>query len=176
MKNQSIHTIQIGSIKKQQGAVLIVGIVMVLILSILVIAGVNSTVLQQKMTSNLRDKELAFQSAETTLKIGEDYLLTSTETELANIFDGTNGLYTFNKNRALKEESDWENISARESETLFQIKEKPEHIIEELPHIEVAGDSLASPKIITGAYYRVTSKSKGGTDASLVVLQSMYKK
>lgn len=164
------------STKRQDGAVLIVGLVMVLVLSILVGAGVRSTILQQKMATNLRDKELAFQSAESALKDGENYLASSTETDLANIFDDTKGLYTFDKNRTLADESDWSNLNVRDSKRLFQVKEKPVHIIEELPHIEAPGNSLASPKIITGAYYRITSKSKGGTDASLSVLQSMYKK
>lgn len=162
--------------KKQSGAVLIVGLVIILVLSIIVLSATQSTVLQQKMSTNMRDKNLAFQAAESALNLGESFLNSATIDGLAGIFDDTDGLYTFEANRQLYNTIDWENLDKRESHELHQLTNKPVYIIEELSNIEAIGNSLQVPKQSSGEYYRVTSKSEGGTDASIVVLQSMYKK
>lgn len=162
--------------QSQRGSVLIMGLVVVMVLSILVLSASQSAVFQLKMTGNLRDKDLAFQAAESGLKAGESYLKQATQKELAGIFDGKQGLFTYDRKRQLKNEADWKELGAVETYELTQVRQKPAYIIEELPDIKTAGDSLAVPQTIDGVYYRVTSKSKGGTDASFVVLQSMYKK
>ena len=166
--------------KKQEGTVLIIGTVMLLILSVIVIASGKTTMLQQKMSNNLRDRELAFQSAETAIRTGEKLLQNSTKLELKNLVfdsDGTNGYYSFDIDRALKEESDWSDLNTLSSEDgLYQVKEPPVYIIENIVGIQPPGGSLQVPKSNDSNYYRITSKAKGGTDGSLVVLQSIYKK
>jgi len=167
------------SIKKQSGAVLVVGLVMVLVLSVVVIVSSKTTILQQKMTSNLRDKELAFQSAETALRAGEHFLDDSTETALkAIVFDGTTaGYHNYNIVRDLTQESDWQNLTTLEStHALSQVKQKPVYIIEHISGIKPLGGSLQAATPEDSLYYRVTAKSKGGTDASLAILQTVYKK
>lgn len=166
------------SIKKQSGAVLIVGLIMVLVLSVVVIASSQTTLLQQKMTSNLKDKELAFQSAETALRAGEIFLNDSTEASLkAIVFDGTNGYHNYSVTRALTQEDDWQNLNTIEStQSLSQVKEKSVYIIENITGIKPLGGSLQAAIPVDSLYYRVTSKAKGGTDASLAVLQTVYKK
>ncbi|KAG1682878.1 hypothetical protein GQR58_010672 [Nymphon striatum] len=115
-------------------------------------------------------------AAESALNSGESFLNSATIDGLAGIFDDTDGLYTFEVNRQLYNTADWENLDKRESHELHQLTKKPVYIIEELSNIEAIGNSLQVPKQSSGEYYRVTSKSEGGTDASIVVLQSMYKK
>lgn len=167
------------SIQKQSGAVLIVGLIMVLVLSVVVIASSQTTILQQKMTSNLRDKELAFQSAETALRAGEHFLNNTTETALkAIVFDGSSaGYLNYNISRSLTKETDWQNLNTKESpHSGFQVKEKPVYIIENISGIKPLGGSLQAALPVDSLYYRVTAKAKGGTDASLAILQTVYKK
>ena len=171
-------------LKKQSGAVLITSLVIVLILSVMIASSVQTTMLQQKMSANLRDRELAFQSSETAIKSGENFILTQNRKSLAGVFDGTNGLYTYNKILDtddstiddLTTEASWGTIDTKGSHALHQVKETAKYIVEELPEIASKGGSLTLPKAITGNYYRITSKAKGGTDDSLVILQSIYKK
>ena len=164
------------SAKRQSGAVLVLGLTLVLILSVIVISSARTTVLQQKMSANLRDKELAFQSAESALNAGETYLRNTRQEELGGNFANTNGLFIFDNERVLENEDAWENLGAVEAQTLHQVVEKPVYVIEELPEIEVEGNSLEIPRPVTSLHFRVTAKSKGGTKSSLSVLQSMYKK
>ena len=71
------------SVKRQSGSVLILGLSLIMILSVLVISSAKTTVLQQKMSANLRDKDLAFQSAESALMTGETFLRDARKEELA---------------------------------------------------------------------------------------------
>lgn len=55
----------------QAGAVLVVSLIMLLLLTIIGVSGVQSTSLEEKMAGNNRDRNLAFQSAEAALRAGE---------------------------------------------------------------------------------------------------------
>lgn len=59
---------------QQQGAVLIISLLILLSLTILGLAGVQSTALQSRMTSNQEDSSLAFQAASVALRRGEDFV------------------------------------------------------------------------------------------------------
>lgn len=164
--------------KKQSGAVLIVGIVMLLILSIIVIAGSKSTIMQQKMTSNLRDKELSFQAAETAINTGENLIKGLTIEQIKRtVFDGTNGYYTYDKNRSLSDDNNWDNLNTRNSNTgLHQVKETPKYIVESITGIHAPGKSLQVPKVVDSYYFRITAKGKGGTNNASTIVQTIFKK
>jgi len=162
--------------QKQSGAVLIVGLIMVIVLMVLVTASVKTTLLQQQMTTNLRDKNLSFQAAESALRTGEVYLEETGEGVLSTSFDNTNGLYQFDNTRMLANDAIWDNLSTVEISQMHQVVGKAVYLIEELPPINAPGESLAIPMEKKSHYYRVTSKSKGGTDSAKTVLQSTYKK
>ena len=160
------------TIKKQSGAVLIIGLVLVMVLTILVLASVRSTVLQQKMATNLRDRDLTFQAAETALKAGEEYLRT---TDPLPVFNNNNGIYTFNNARTFSQDADWVNLNtATPSLSLHQVPITPEYIIEKILLTDTVGESLDASKAVTSNYYRVTAKSKTGT--STVIVQSTYRR
>lgn len=55
----------------QQGAILIVALVMLLLVTIIGLASMRGTSLQERMAGNLRDQELALQAAEAALRKGE---------------------------------------------------------------------------------------------------------
>ncbi|MGH8378438.1 MAG: PilX N-terminal domain-containing pilus assembly protein, partial [Gammaproteobacteria bacterium] len=52
----------------QQGFVLIVALILLLVLTLLGLAAASSTSLEQRMASNARNRDLAFQSAEAGLR------------------------------------------------------------------------------------------------------------
>lgn len=55
----------------QRGAILVVALIMLLLVTIIGIASMRDTSLQERMAGNLRDRELALQSAEAALRRGE---------------------------------------------------------------------------------------------------------
>lgn len=62
------------NIKRQSGAVLVVALVMLLLLTLIGIASMRGTALQENMSGNLRDSHLALQAAEASVRRGEAVL------------------------------------------------------------------------------------------------------
>jgi len=61
-------------VKHQKGAVLIVSLVLLIIMTLLGISGMNDTVMQERMAGNQRNSTLAFQAAESALRAGEEFI------------------------------------------------------------------------------------------------------
>ena len=61
----------------QKGVVLIVGLIMVLLISIVALASIKGSGLQEAMAGNMRDRGAAFQASEGGLSEGENTILTS---------------------------------------------------------------------------------------------------
>lgn len=57
--------------RQQKGAVLLVALVMLLLLTIIGVASMRGTSLQENMANNLKERQLAFQGAEAALRAGE---------------------------------------------------------------------------------------------------------
>jgi len=74
----------------QVGAALIVSLVFLLVISIIAVAGMRTTRLQERMAGNTRDRNLAFQAAESGIREAETFI-----EGLASLgsFDGSNGLH-----------------------------------------------------------------------------------
>ncbi|VAW80013.1 hypothetical protein MNBD_GAMMA15-750 [hydrothermal vent metagenome] len=80
----------------QNGAILIVSLLMLLVMTIIGVAGMSSTVLEEKMANNNRQKHLAIQSASGALRDAELWIITNvtTVTEFEAQFSGApNELY-----------------------------------------------------------------------------------
>lgn len=78
----------------QRGTALIMALVVLLLLTILGLSAMNTTVLEEKMASNAKDKLLAFEAAESALLHAEGWLALNAST--AVFPDAANGLYTPN--------------------------------------------------------------------------------
>jgi type IV pilus assembly protein PilX len=58
----------------QRGSVLIISLIMLLLISLVGIGSMQGTVLQERMASNLQDRNIAFQAAERALRVGENWV------------------------------------------------------------------------------------------------------
>lgn len=66
-----MNRLTLNSRRQQQGAVLLVALVMLLLLTLIGVASMRGTSLQENMASNLKDANVAFQAAEAGLRAGE---------------------------------------------------------------------------------------------------------
>jgi type IV pilus assembly protein PilX len=57
--------------RPQHGATLIIAMILLLVMSLLAVASMRGTLMQERMSANTLDRDLAFQSAEAGLKMGE---------------------------------------------------------------------------------------------------------
>jgi type IV pilus assembly protein PilX len=62
---------QLQSANQQTGAVLFISLIMLLLITLIGTTAIQTTTLDEKVTANLRNENMAFQAAETTLRQGE---------------------------------------------------------------------------------------------------------
>lgn len=93
---------------KQKGAVLVVGLIFLMVITLLALAGMQGVALQGRMSANAYDRNIAFQAAEMALRWAELELLNGNDTSFVTIeqFDAT-GAPTEDQFRT----ADWDDVS-----------------------------------------------------------------
>lgn len=180
-------------IKRQSGAVLVVGLIMVLLMTIVGLAAIRGSGLQEIMAGNMRERNMAFQVAEAGLRVGE------AEVDAAG-FDkdvfGTavDGYYDdlgvpannpFDELIQSWSDEEWEN-RAVETNVDFgdDISAQPRYLVEKL--LVLSADVAASTGSgvdlgslndlgLEAEYYRVTARGESETGTSKAVVQSTYR-
>ncbi len=158
----------------QTGSALIVSLVMLLLMTLVGLAGMQTTIMQERMSANLHDRELALQAAETALRDAENMIMSSPPTS----FNNENGFYEVNSD----DRPDWgggTKTSASTIEysgTLDGLASQPEYFVEDIASLQPAGTSLevgvAIPPV---AFYRITARGVGGSPDAVVVLKSVFR-
>lgn len=178
----------INSKASQRGVVLIVGLVMVLLITIVGLSAIRGTGLQESMAGNMRDRNMAFQSAESALRFGESIVSITVKTVPA--FDCTAGLCVDqerdNPAKSVRywSEDGWEKIAVEVDLGLEYVEHQPRVILELLD--SDAGSCAAGEGSAIGAGsltmvgdcipYRITAKGFGADENSQVIVQSAYKR
>ncbi len=173
---------------KEKGVALFMSLVMLLILTILGLSSVQTTSLQERMSRNARDTNLAFQAAESALRDGEDLL--ETLTSLTNFENGVEGFY-FEKDPG--DGANWLDVTwsptaddctgcITNTTAIDNVATQPKYIVEHVKAVISDADALNLDNIgqDTGSgrtqIFRVTSYGVGGTNSARVMLQATYGK
>lgn len=172
--------------KSQRGAVLIVGLVMLLLLTVIGLASIRGSELQERMAGNMRDHNQAFQASEAALRYGESYLNGAsigeynTTTKKGYFTDLNKGASTYPR-PVVWTESQWTtNGTVLATNTLSGLAGQPAYAIEQVLVSPLAAnqggavDIESLDKMTEMEYYRVTARGVGGTVDSEVVLQSTF--
>ena len=187
MRNH-VH-ISIASEDLQQGFVLIVALVLLLVLTVLGLAATQSTSLEERMAGNARNHDLAFQAAEAGLSAGITCLQTGAAP--CTVFNagtsGGNGMYVFSPTSTTviwAQPAFWTTAGNTLSYSTYtginlpQVALQPQFIIEQMPPVAAPGGSLGQPQFGGGApaiqRWRITSQGTGGDKSSVVMLQAVY--
>lgn len=168
--------------QKNNGSVLVFCLVMLLVLTIVGTSGFNRVTMDEKVASNLRDKNVALQRTEIALREGEKALVDQTTRPTAGTARpsevwqlGVQGSVTGSKSSEwilALDETWWASdawASATASDSYYFIEEQ-----------EFKRDSLTSSGGYTKSqpgvyYYRITAKSEGNSSGESIV-QSTYAK
>lgn len=189
----------------QRGSALIVSLVMLLLLTLIGVAGMKDTLLQEKMVGNVRDREIALQAAESALRAAETSLGLPTALNITN----NNGLYNLNppkiagdppvSNVTLRTKAeaefwrDWTWTAANSVEyprTLDGVQAPPRYVIEKLdvslssrdgyPGGGCTGvcpeDEFSVGESNDVSDYRITARAVGSTPDAVVILQGTYRR
>ncbi len=160
---------------RQSGTALIIALIFLLIMTVLSTSSMRNSMLQERMTGNMRDWQMGFQSAEAGLRAAEKYL---SDTAVLPAFNGSNGLYQVNAaNRPM-----WTGSTTTDGNgyvaypaTVPDVAQQPKYYIEQLDSIRPAGTETETGVPVTDIYfYRVTAVGFGGAaDASSNPLSSV---
>lgn len=167
----------------ERGVVLVVALLMLLVLTLIGVAATRGTSLEQRMAGNNQDHQVAFQAAEAGLVNCEDFLNQVTLPP----FDGTNGLFQQDTDAATPlwdNDADWWSTNAREYDgPAFVdasgepiVAQSPRCIIEELAAVPPPGGSLAADKPGQILMYRLSVRAVGGSENTVVKLQTTYQR
>lgn len=179
---------QINSCQTQAGVVLVISLIILLLLTIIGLFAMQTTALEEKMAGNLRDKSLAFQAAESALRVTE---LSLNPPPTSFTAAGTAGLYLdvnplipnpIPTSTAILTDNFWSsNPHSVPTATGLgnRIDDNPPlYIIQKLPEFQPPS---ASNAVVTGTNiivikcqpYKITVRATGGTTNTVVVLQSV---
>lgn len=167
-----IHNLQ----PRQHGAALIMALVVLVILTLLAVSSLGTTNLEEKMAANAKNKSLAFQAAESALRVGENWLATTT-TQPA-FPDASKALYLPSTTVPLWEDASiwtgnksvvYPNIpgASGAKSDLAQVANPPRYFVEQMQDVPDPG--LTS----TTVYYRITARGEGGTSNAIAMVQSV---
>jgi len=176
----TFHYSRYGKLRSQAGAVLIVSLVLLLVLTILGIAGVQNTTMEERMAGNYRDRFSAFQAAEAALRFGERSVgVYSTFSVMEPKFEigDSDGFYSAEKVTGSTDPMDPSKYVSVTGVTIDEVASTPEYFIEKLPKVPLPTSSLVvgfQGKATDVQYYRVSGKGLGSGGRAEVILQSTY--
>lgn len=159
----------------ERGFALIACLIILLVLTVLGSAAMSGSIMQERMAGHIRDRDIAFQSAEAALREAEEFLSQAT----LPVFNGSDGLYQPAAAGATPvwQGIDWSTDARTYSGTLPDAADPPRYIIEELPATLAQTGSVAADEPAMGAgMYRITVRATGGSDTAVVVLQTTFRR
>jgi type IV pilus assembly protein PilX len=170
---------------RQSGAVMVVSLLLLLVMTVLALAASQSTRMQEKMAGNSRDHDLALQSAEAGLRAGEAAIVALTKIApfcttapcKGKIYE-TSVIDKMNV-KALAELNDsWWQTNATQYAAAKTIGgtglayQDPTFVVEHIEEVLTSPEVRVPPTFISN--FRVTSRGVGGSTNSVVVLQSTW--
>lgn len=161
----------------QRGAVLVVGLIFLAMLSLMGVAAYSAATQEERMSGNTRDRIRAFEAAEASLRDCESVLAAVGGGLPA--FDGTGGMYTAPASDQLQayETVDWKNAAqVRVIPTpLADVSIQPRCIVEQVIDIEVPPEVRVAGSLPTNlTVYRITAVGFGANASTSATVQSMY--
>ncbi len=173
--------------RRQDGAILITALLILLLLTIFGISTMDTNILEEKMAGNMRDRNTAFHAAESALRAAENWLAGQSAVDISDtgpIWDvkateldpdpSNETPWWMEVDAAWWEDEDNGVVALTGGDELPDVVSQPEYIIEKLPPVPTglgAGESLDA----ADTYLQITARGVGGSPTTVVVLQSIYK-
>jgi type IV pilus assembly protein PilX len=174
---------------RQDGAALVISLILLLILTVIGMSAIQTTTTEERMAGNMRDTQIAFQSAEAVMRDAEQFIEGTVAT---SAFNDSNGLFNNNDSDGTAEPdytatSTWTSSSTSRAYSLsvpgIPAANQPRYFIKHIGAIEIEQGS--SKKKGTGKVggpgtdvelFRITVKGFGASGKSQVILRSHYGK
>lgn len=175
----------------QAGMSLFPALMFLLVLAVIGVSALNSTLMQEKMVSNTRDTNLAFQAAESGLRDAEADVVKNVGAGTVFSASCSSGLCTppstwpTPSSSDISKAIDWNNAALTRgygaytaAPTLSDVAAQPQYVIEKLSTLPVGpggsvGIGVSAPHS-GGSAYRLTVLATGARPETQVILQSTF--
>ncbi|MFM8330226.1 MAG: PilX N-terminal domain-containing pilus assembly protein [Candidatus Methylumidiphilus sp.] len=173
-----------GFRESQKGVALIVSLLILLVLTLTGITAMLVSSLEERMSGNLRDRNLAFQAAESALRAGEDAVAVGLNQATMETFGCQNTTTCALESDLEAASSAWSGHNSRAvayTGTLGSVASSPKYLIEVLTPTPLS--MMGTAPLVAGefqkpqsplCYYRISALGTGGTSTATVVVQSTY--
>ncbi|MCP5426739.1 MAG: hypothetical protein H6964_06100 [Chromatiaceae bacterium] len=185
--------------KRQRGAVMIAALMILLLMTIFGISTMDTNILEEKMAGNMRDRNTAFQAAESALRAAEKWIAAQANLpdvrDISNSSDTsplwalnspdpqyptiTNGTPWWDERDAAWWAANGVVLSGGQALPSVDaspggVAAQPVYLIEKLPP---STESLEAAQSLdtSDIYLQVTARGVGGAASTVVVLQTVYK-
>jgi type IV pilus assembly protein PilX len=165
-------------IHRQRGAILVVSLLLLLVMTVLALTASQATRMQERMAGNARDLDLAYQAGEAGLRGAETRIDAMTPQSLVLCSDRDACDAAARDTVVIDFESQtrqwWLDTARPLGETLAEVEEEPRHYTEvwaDVPDTLTMGG--AQPKSGT-TYFVNTSRAVGATDTASVIVETTY--
>jgi type IV pilus assembly protein PilX len=153
-----------NSYRDQSGVVLAISLIILLLLTIIGLSATQTTALEEKMAGNLRDKSLAFQAAESALRVEEDCITKGVTLGITCSISSVVG------DSVILKDIFW--LNKPEAKTNIPNMPAPLYDIQKLESICLSM-ILPCPSEDEVQPYKFTVRANGGGSNTVVILQSI---
>lgn len=169
--------------QRQRGMVLLVALVMVVLMSLIAVASIKGSNLQEAMSGGMRDRNMAFQAAESALRKAEKTVATTNVGALA--IQNKDGYFVdLNKSSSTPRPTEWTlndwKTNGLQLTGVEKVSIQPFAVTEQLSYsgnVINSGDGIdfiSEERNTEYEFYRITVRSSGLTENTEVILQSTY--
>jgi type IV pilus assembly protein PilX len=169
MKSMNMQSQQQSiTFNRQKGISLVMGLMFLVVLTILGVAGMRGALLEERMAGNTRDRDLAFQAAEAAIRVAEQALAAPPAFNLGTAYtpvlpSGAENAYWLNTHN-------WAAESVQIGWQPQGVSEAPRYVVERLA---LNGNGLNAGVPITVTAYRITARGVGMNANTVVILQTI---
>jgi len=172
-----------GKVNREKGVALVTVMMFLMVMTIIGIAAMQSSTLQQWMSGSSRDQDIAFQAAENAVREGENWIstqLTQPAIQAGGCTAPCQVVWAKDApeiNAGLFLDHAWWNsgTNIRTGAAIAGVKTPPQYVIEDIGRVRNSEDSKKWYSRPPGSeLYRVTARGTGQTDDSRSVVQSTY--
>ncbi len=184
---KAVHKFRSGKPRKQNGAVLVFCLIFLGILTVMGVSGMESTILEERMSGNMRDYSLAFQSAESALKAGEAWLILQPPNLPTTSVDGATGVWSEDAMDPSDTDgkywwdhaninSTWWGTNGIAMSGVADVASQPGYVIEEYKTVD-SGQSIAiggGETTVPRVFHRITARGVGLNSTTEIKVQSTF--
>ncbi len=170
----------------QRGAVLFISLIMLLVMTLLGVAGLQGTTIEEKMAGNLLDNIHAFEAAEAALREGESQLAGTGAPPVVSSFSW---LHTAKEigtgtGKGTSVYADTSNLTSGANSADYGndlqggLARRPRYLVEVLPPVTDKSEASSdfNDQSSEASFYRITAYGEGKTDKAVAIVQSIYQR